>query len=53
VTGQIQESALVLSDQIGRDEIAGILVDLIKNKRELRRATLEVVQGCPNVVRKG
>jgi len=46
-----QQSELVLLNQMSRDEFAKILVDLIKDNRELRRAILEVVWSCPNIVR--
>lgn len=48
---QIQRSELVLLDQMSREEFAKILVELVKDNRELRRAILEVVWSCSNIVR--
>jgi hypothetical protein len=45
-----QPSELVLLNQIRRDELAKIVVELIKDNCELRRAILEVVWNCPNIV---
>jgi hypothetical protein len=48
---QIQQSELVLTNQMSREEFAKILVELVKSKRELQRAIMEVVWSCPNIVR--
>lgn len=40
---------LLLRDQVSTEELARVLVGLIKNSPELRRAILEVVWACPNV----
>ena len=48
---ETQQSELVLSSQMSREEFARILADLIKDNRELRRAILEVVWSCSNIVR--
>lgn len=45
-----QEVALVLTNQMSKDELAKVLVGLIKNNRELQRVILEVVWACPNIV---
>jgi len=45
-----QQMATVLLNQVGKDELAKIVVELIKDSCELRRAILEVVWNCPNIV---
>ena len=40
---------LLLRDQMSTEELVQVLVGLIKNSPELRRAILEVVWTCPNV----
>jgi hypothetical protein len=41
---------MVLLNQMDKDEFAKVLAELIKDSRELRRAILEVVWNCPNIV---
>lgn len=45
-----QQSELVLLKQMRKEELAKIVVELIKDSKELRRAILEVVWNCPNIV---
>ena len=45
-----QQSDLVLMNQMGKEELAKVLVELIKDSRELQRVILEVIWSCPNVV---
>ena len=45
-----QESELVLLNQIVKEELAKVMVELIKNGVELQTAILEVVWNCPNIV---
>ena len=45
-----QQSEMVLLNRISKDELAEVVVELIKDSRELRRAILEVVWNCPNIV---
>ena len=47
---ETQQSELVLLNQISGEELARVLVELIKDSRGLRRAILEVVWNCPNIV---
>lgn len=47
---EIQQSEMVLLNQMDKEELAKVLVELIKDSRELRRAILEVVWNCPNIV---
>lgn len=47
---ETQLSEMVLLNQINKEELANVLVELIKDNRELRRAILEVVWKCPNIV---
>lgn len=35
---------------VGEDALAKVVVELIKDSQELRRAILEVVWNCPNIV---
>jgi hypothetical protein len=50
MNGEIQESKLVSISQIRAEELAKVLVELIKNNSKLQRAILEVVWNCPNIV---
>jgi hypothetical protein len=45
-----QQSELILLNQIRKDELAKVVVELIKDSRELPRAIMEVVWNCPNIV---
>ncbi len=47
---ETQQSEVVLLNQMDKDEFAKVVVELIKDSRELRRAILEVVWNCPNIV---
>ena len=47
-----QRSELVLVNQMSTEELAKVLVEVIKNNRELQRVILEVIWSCPNVVTK-
>ena len=47
---EAQQSEVVLLNQMDKDEFAKVLVELIKDRRELQRAILEVVWNCPNIV---
>ena len=49
MNGQAKQMELALLNQMGMEELAKILVDLVENNRELRQAVLEVVRSCPNV----
>lgn len=45
-----QQSKVVLLSQIGKEELAEVLVELIKNNREVQRAILNLAFFCPNIV---
>ena len=45
-----QQSEMVLLSQMSKEELAKIAIELIKDSKELRRAILEVVWNCPNIV---
>ena len=45
-----QQSELIFLNQISKDELAKVVVELIKDSRKLQRAILEVVWNCPNIV---
>lgn len=47
---ETQQSEVVLLNQMDKEELAKVLVELIKDSRELRRAILKVVWNCPNIV---
>ena len=47
---ETQQSEMVLLNQMSKEEFATVLVELIKDDRELQRAILEVVWNCPNIV---
>ena len=50
MNAETQESELVLLNQMDKEELAKVLVELINGSRELRRAIWEVVWNCPNIV---
>jgi hypothetical protein len=45
-----QQAVAVLLNQVGKDELAKALVELIKNDREIQRAVLNLAFSCPNIV---
>lgn len=45
-----QQAKTVLLNQISKEELAKIAVELIKDSKDLRRAILEVLWNCPNIV---
>jgi len=45
-----QQSELVFLNQIGKEELAKVLVELIKSDREVQRAILNLAFSCPNVM---
>ena len=45
-----QQSEWILLNKISKEELTGLLVELVKDSRELQRAILEVVWNCPNIV---
>ena len=45
-----QGSELVFLNQTSKEELAQVVVELIKDSSELRRVILEVVWNCPNIV---
>lgn len=47
---ETQQSEVVLLNQMDKEELAKVLVELIKNNRELQRVILEVAWACPNIV---
>lgn len=48
---EIQRLELALLDQTTPEELAEVLVELIKNNREIQRAILGEVWKCPNVLK--
>lgn len=47
---ETQQSELILLNLMSKKELAKVVVELVKDSRELRRAILEVVWNCPNIV---
>lgn len=47
---ETQQSELILLNQISKDELAKVMVDLIKNDREVQKAILNLAFSCPNIV---
>jgi hypothetical protein len=45
-----QQSEMVLLNRIGKEELAKIVVELIKNDREVQKAILNLAFSCPNIV---
>jgi len=50
MTYEKQQSEVVLLNQMDKDEFTKVVVELIKDSRELQRVILEVVWACPNIV---
>jgi len=48
---ETQQSELVLLNQMSREEFAKILVELIKDSREVQKDVLNLVFSYPNIVR--
>ena len=47
---EAQQSEMVLLNRISKNELAQVLVELIKNDREVQRAILNLAFSCPNIV---
>jgi len=45
-----QRSESVLLNQISKDELAKVLLELINDDREVQRAILNLAFSCPNIV---
>jgi len=45
-----QEAEMVVLNRIGKEELAKVLVGLIKDDREVQRAILNLAFSCPNIV---
>ena len=50
MTYENQQSDLILLDQISKNELTEVVVELIKNDREVQMAIFNLVFSCPNVV---
>ena len=47
-----RQSEILLLNRICKEELAKVLVELIKNDREVRMAILNLALSCPNIVTK-
>jgi hypothetical protein len=47
---ETQQPDLVLLDQVSKEELAKVVVELIKNDPEVQRAILDLAFSCPNIV---
>ena len=47
---EAQQSELVLLNEMNMEELAKVVVELIKNDREVQRAILNLAFSCPNIV---
>ena len=45
-----QQPEMVLLNEMSQEELAKVLVELIKNDREVQRAILNLAFSCPNIV---
>ena len=45
-----QQSEMVLLNRISKEELAKVLVELIKNDRDVQKAILNLAFSCPNIV---
>jgi hypothetical protein len=50
MSSQMQQMETVALNHISKDELAKMLVELIKSDREVRRAILNLALSCPNIV---
>ena len=46
----VQQAEMVLLNDMSKEELAKIAVELIRDSKELRRAILDVVWNCPIIV---
>ena len=47
---EAQQSEMLLLNRLGKEELAKVLVELIKNDREIQKAILNLAFSCPNIV---
>ena len=47
---EAQQSEMVLLNQMSREEFAKVVVELIKNDRDVQMAILQLAFSCPNIV---
>ncbi len=45
-----QQPEMIVLNQTSKDELVRVLVELIKNDREVRMAILNLAFSCPNIV---
>ena len=45
-----QQAEMVILNHISKNELAKVVVELIKNDREVQRAILNLAFSCPNIV---
>ena len=45
-----QQAEMVVLNHISKDELAKVLVKLIRNDREVQKAILNLAFSCPNIV---
>ena len=46
---QTQQMEMVLADKMTQEELARVIVELIRKNREVRQAIINLVCACPNV----
>ncbi len=46
---ETQQSELVLLNQMDKDEFAKVVMELIKNDREVQKAIINLLFSCPNI----
>ena len=47
---QKQHAEMIVVNNMSKDELAKVLVELIKGDRDVRRAILNLALSCPNIV---
>jgi len=47
---ETQRAEMVFLNQLSKEELAQVVVELIKNDREVQRAILYLAFSCPNIV---
>ena len=50
MTGEIQQSELVLINQISKEQLAEVMAELIKSNPKVISALYNVICSCPNLM---
>ena len=50
MTGEAQQSELVLVNQMSKEELADMISEIIRENGNVRQAIINLVCACPNIV---